>query len=343
MTFARDLASFADSASQNLTFRNKIINGDFGIWQRGTSFTNPTSSSTTYTTDRWILGFANANPTSASITQQSFTPGNPITGYEPTFFARSTITTVGSTTTYRPFTQRIEDVRTFAGQTVTLSFWAKADSARTLTTNFQQVFGTGGSSSVGGSGQSHTLSTSWNRYTHSFGVTSISGKTIGTSSYLEIIFQQAAASGSVLDIWGVQVEAGPAATPFEIRPIGTEFALCQRYYEKSFPYATAPQNGANSTSFATSNGLLGYVSGNSMQVGFLKFTVQKRVAPIMTAYGNSSGQTKYRDSVTSSTDLWSVSALTFTGISETGVLMQQNVVNNVVVPIQGHWVADAEL
>jgi hypothetical protein len=253
MTFARDLASFADSATQNLTFRNKIINGGFDIWQRGTSFTNPTSSSTTYTTDRWILGFANANPTSASITQQSFTPGNPITGYEPTFFARSTITTVGSTTTYRPFTQRIEDVRTFAGQTVTLSFWAKADSARTLTTNFQQVFGTGGSSSVGGSGQSHTLSTSWNRYTHSFGVTSISGKTIGTNSYLEIIFQQAAASGSVLDIWGVQVEAGPAATPFEIRPIGTEFALCQRYYTRFTGNANA--RFSNATPYTTTNAI----------------------------------------------------------------------------------------
>jgi hypothetical protein len=63
----------------------------------------------------------------------------------------------------------------------------------------------------------------------------------------------------------------------------------------------------------------------------------------MTAYGNSSGQTKYRDSITSSTDLWSVSALQFYAISESGVTLYQNVVNNVVVPVQGHWVADAEL
>jgi ABC-type glycerol-3-phosphate transport system permease component len=32
------------------------------------------------------------------------------------------------------------------------------------------------------------------------------------------------------DITGVQLEKGPVATPFEIRPYATELALCQRYY-----------------------------------------------------------------------------------------------------------------
>lgn len=67
--------------------KNKIINGDFGVWQRGTSFTNPASSANIYTADRWVLDFANANPTSASITQQTFTPGAaPVAGYEGRFF-----------------------------------------------------------------------------------------------------------------------------------------------------------------------------------------------------------------------------------------------------------------
>ena len=35
------------------------------------------------------------------------------------------------------------------------------------------------------------------------------------------------AGGAVV---GAQLEPGPVATPFEHRPIGTELALCQRYY-----------------------------------------------------------------------------------------------------------------
>ena len=36
----------------------------------------------------------------------------------------------------------------------------------------------------------------------------------------------------MLRVTGVQLEPGPVATPFENRPIGTELALCQRYYQK---------------------------------------------------------------------------------------------------------------
>ncbi len=39
------------------------------------------------------------------------------------------------------------------------------------------------------------------------------------------------ATGSLIKFTGVQLEPGPVATPFEHRPIGTELALCQRYYQ----------------------------------------------------------------------------------------------------------------
>jgi len=212
---------------------NAVINGAFDIWQRGTTFTNPGSGSGVFSADRWNLEFADANPTSYSITRQTFTPGTaPVAGYEGQFYARSTITTVGSTTVYRPFTNRIEDVRTFAGQTATLSFWAKADSSRTLLANYKQNFGTGGSASSTTLAATFTLTTSWVRYTTTISVPSISGKTIGTSNSLQINLQQAAASGSVLDIWGVQLEAGSVATPFKCNApsVQAELAACQRYY-----------------------------------------------------------------------------------------------------------------
>jgi hypothetical protein len=42
----------------------------------------------------------------------------------------------------------------------------------------------------------------------------------------------------------VQLEPGPVATPFERRPIGTELALCQRYYCEQMAHAQAPAVGS---------------------------------------------------------------------------------------------------
>jgi hypothetical protein len=210
--------------------KNAIINGAFNVWQRGTSFTSPTSN-TTYTADRWLTGYSVA-PTTYSVSQQAFTAGTaPVAGYEGTYFYRGTITTAGSNTAWE-HKQRIEDVRTFAGQTVTLSFWAKADSSRTGRVFFLQNFGSGGSGSVYSTAYNISLTTSWTRFTQTVSIASVSGKTIGTGSYLEATIEQPSANGSVIDIWGVQVETGSVATAFQTATgtIQGELAACCRYY-----------------------------------------------------------------------------------------------------------------
>jgi hypothetical protein len=205
---------------------NAIINGAFDIWQRGTS-----SSSTLYCADRWFLGH-DVNPTTFTQSRQTFTPGAaPVAGYEGQYFYRYAITTVGSGSNAY-INQAIEDVRTFAGQTVTVSFWAKADSARTIQTAFNQNFGSGGSTTVGTSGVNHSVTTSWTRFTATYTLPSISGKTVGTSSYLQFYFTVGSlASGLQLDIWGVQLESGSTATPFKRNApsIGAEEIACYRY------------------------------------------------------------------------------------------------------------------
>jgi hypothetical protein len=210
-------------------FRNKIINGGFDIWQRGTS----AFTTAGYTADRWVI--QNASGQTISVTQQAFTPGNAISGQEPTNFLRISLSGTPSGTYW--LTQKVEDVRTFAGQIVTLSFWAKAGSATTaLLPALEQNFGSGGSSVVTTTGSAISLTTSWQRFTQTFSVPSISGKTIGTNSFLEVrpFLGSTAITGNNIDIWGVQLEAGSTATPFEQRFIGTELSLCQRYYQTSF-------------------------------------------------------------------------------------------------------------
>jgi hypothetical protein len=214
--------------------KNKIINGDFGIWQRGTSVTNATN---TYTADRWKV-ITNGSPTTMTTSRETFTPGTaPVSGYESSYFFRNLITTVG-TLGDCDTQQFIEDVRTFAGQTATISFWAKADAARTLTLYIGQNFGSGGSGTVtvNPSGTTFSLTTSWQRFTATYSIPSISGKTVGTSSYLFPVFRQAVAAGSTLDLWGVQFEAGSTATAFATTSGGSiqgELSMCQRYFYRT--------------------------------------------------------------------------------------------------------------
>ena len=223
-----------------LAGKNKIINGDFGIWQRGASFSNP--SSLAYTADRWAIYYDGSGAT-RTISQQAFTTGAaPVSGYESSFFYRYAVSVAGSGNTANLLRQYIENVRNFAGQTATVSFWAKASANITVpSVGTTQNFGTGGSPSAGvdtGFATNIAVTTSWQRFSFTANIPSISGKTLGTNNdtSLELrFFLPAGSSTFTFDIWGVQVEAGSVATPFTTAS-GTlqgELALAQRYYEVS--------------------------------------------------------------------------------------------------------------
>jgi hypothetical protein len=213
--------------------KSKIINGAFNVWQRGTSFTL-TNGVASYTADRFMVQ-CNFSSGSSTATQQTFTPGTaPVAGYESQFFLRITNSAGGTNTELQ---QRVEDVRTYAGQTVTISFWAKASSAVTMANTIIQNFGSGGSGSVSTTGTSQTLTTSWARYSTTITVPSVSGKTIGTSSYLQVYpmyYSSGTIASNVIDVWGVQLEAGSVATAFQTATgtIQGELAACQRYYQR---------------------------------------------------------------------------------------------------------------
>jgi hypothetical protein len=201
--------------------KNAIINGDFRIWQRGTSF-----AAGVYCADRFI----NDSDGTCTATQQTFTPGTaPVAGYEGLYYLQQARTATG---TYQIVAQRVEDVRTFAGQTVTLSFWAKADSTVTNVPNISQNFGTGGSAQVTTTAGSVTLTTSWARYTYTVTLGSVSGKTIGSGSNIEVRpIRIVDGAAHTIQVWGVQLEAGSVSTAFQTAT-GTlqgELAACQRY------------------------------------------------------------------------------------------------------------------
>jgi hypothetical protein len=264
--------------------KNKFINGDFSINQR--TFTS-NAVNQAYGFDRWRNEFSGGTCTQ---TPQTFTAGTaPVAGYEFTNYLQIITASQSAAGDYAMLTQRIENVRTFANQTVTMSFWAKAASGTPkISFEFQQNFGSGGSpsSQVNTYAGQATLSTSWARYTITATCPSISGLTVGTTantSYLGINFWLSAGStfntrsGSIgiqnatFNIAGIQLEYGSTATPFQLAGGGdpqSELAMCQRYYHRFT---------GGSTSDALINSGLGFSTTVAMFIFHLGTTM--RIAP----------------------------------------------------------------
>lgn len=94
----------------------------------------------------------------------------------------------------------------------------------------------------------------------------------------------------------LQLEIGSVATPFEQRPFGLELMLCQRYYEKSFPYATTP---AQNLGVDAASGAFCFMAPNAgagnERSHDCAFRVRKRATPTMTGFNPSAANAQVRD------------------------------------------------
>jgi hypothetical protein len=286
--------------------KNKIINGDFGINQR--AFTSTTVNET-FGFDRFRVGLSGGTVTYSA---QTFTPGAaPVSGYEATNFARLVSASQSSASNYAALLTKIEDVRTFAGQTVTLSFWAKASTGTpNIGASLAQGFGSGGSSQVTTlpTVSVQAITSSWARYSFTIANPSISGKTIGTGSNVEVQmwtsvgttvsgagFPAVGLQNVTIDIWGVQLEAGSVATAFQTATgtIQGELAACQRYY-----YLHASGNNVNI-------GAGGYYNANLFAAS-VSFPVSMRIAPSLVYVTGTGYYQIYANNTTDALDVLSV-------------------------------------
>jgi hypothetical protein len=241
---AADAAAGRTALGLNSDPENRIINGSFDFWQRGTSFTG-----LGYGADRWLNNF---NGGTVTQSRQAFTLGDTLGSNSPTFFLRQSVSGQSLASHVAKIQHRIEGVRSYAGQTITVLGWARRSSgAGNMAVEAAQVFGTGGSPSlpVTGIGQPVTLTGSWAPFAVTVAVTSIAGRALGTdgNDYLEINFWTSAGSdwnarsGSLglqtigVDLWGIHVKLGvhtTAAVEMYRQPeLGPELARCERYYE----------------------------------------------------------------------------------------------------------------
>lgn len=287
---ARDLANVGSVASTGLQFRNKIINGAmtvdqrFGGAPRAVSGTlQPTSLTDLYISDRFRFTGFGTFPASQYATLQNVADA-------PAGFTNSGRVTVNQALSVNSSAvrglwvyQAIEGFNFIDcwNQPITLSFWVKTSNPGT----YSLTFGTNG----GGYATSYVVqaANTWERkvitITHSTSLGTVDSTNgfalgvnfglagdstwIGTGTanqwvsgnvpYLHGCKNLFDTNGATWQITGVQLEKGTQATPFEHRPIGTELALCQRYYWMLTPTTgnTTPFNmswWANKARFAVS-------------------------------------------------------------------------------------------
>jgi hypothetical protein len=205
-------------------YRNAIINGGFDVWQRST-FNYLYNSPIILTADRWYMSTASSYGNSM-VSRETLAVGS-ISGYDAPWYLGS----LNYNNAPNIFSQRIEDVRTFAGQTVTLSFWVNNNGGGTTTisSSLTQSFGSGGSTAVTTNFASTTSASVWTRRSVTLTLPSISGKTVGANSYLQLTLNTN--NHYFVGFAGIQLELGSVATPFERRPLGVEQFLCDRYYQ----------------------------------------------------------------------------------------------------------------
>ncbi len=298
-------------------FRNWVINGNFDIAQRGTSFTNPADG--VYTVDRIRMIYSKSSglwPSNLIHSQQALTPGEIENSF---YFYRISTDGAGSSFddgSYYGFMIPLEHATRYLcgnGKKVTISFYARSSIAnKKLGFYIHQEYGTGGSPTGMESltGNNETLTSSWVKYTYTFTTNTLSGKTFGTNNDDKInllFFQQWGVNGcSVLggvdaetfvgagniDIAQVALYAGDVAYPFEPVPFDVELQRCMRYYEKSYDHSVLP--GTN-----TPNGLIetGSLGGNC-NIGdyimpHINFKVSKRTIPTINLYQQTGGSSGY--------------------------------------------------
>jgi hypothetical protein len=251
------------SAGTGLMFRNRIINGDMRIAQRGTSLTGQMGTNT-YLIDRWVI---EAYIITGQYTYNQISLLATDTPYQCGFKYAANIIITTALTNYVVLTpsQRIENINisdlnwgTTFGSPVTVSLWIKTNAAAgstvpvSIRANYSSTLFVypynatiiasgvwqfvsftvppppGSSTPIPFDNSSNFFLYIGNGYQ---GTPAIAGTWTTTSQFGSSTQTNIYSAVNVYFSWtGVQLEKGTIATPFEVRPYGVELQLCQRYY-----------------------------------------------------------------------------------------------------------------
>ena len=309
--------TFNDGSTQNTrapsAFKNRIINGDMRIDQRNAGAAVSWAANTNgYTLDRWKLtqngtvastvqrstvvpagqGFTNSLLTTITAAETAVSTGNKTAGYYYMLEGYNVSDFGWGTASAQPITisfwVRSSVVGTYSFSVMNTSFARSYNSSYTISaanTWEKKIFTVPGDTGATAMDTTHGIALS---LVFDFGFSpmyesSTANAWQGSSSYaLAGCTKLSSTVGATFYLTGVQLEAGSTATEFERRPIGTELALCQRYYDKSYSMNVAPGT-------ATANGMLNAISEDWSGAwysggGSIRFTTEMRISPNFSYY-----------------------------------------------------------
>jgi hypothetical protein len=346
------------SVPNTFGFKNRIINGDMTIAQRGVGPTTCGHQTTTYALDRFGIYKDNTSAT-VTMTQSSTAPAG---------FSKSLLVTV--TTGSAPTSgQELQLRQSIEGYNVADFCWGTAD-AVDVTLSFRVRSSLTGTFAVGvqSNGSATTYVTTYtinSANTWETKTVTIPKITTGTwnsdnGATFNLIWDLGGGSNynttantwtsgnyytvagttklvsttnATLYLTGVQLEKGTQATSFDFRSIGQELALCQRYYQKTYNLDVAP--GTN-----TDLGLPTITVGtyNAAEYCTVQLKVSMRAAPSVSYY-TQTGTLGSIDVFTTSANATS-SSVTLANIGSNSFRIQISRAGDTLANF--HWTASSE-
>jgi hypothetical protein len=310
MAIQTALDSISNSSGSPFGFKNRIINGAMVIDQRNAGASYTITGDQQYGSVDRFMARIYGGPGRFSMQQVTDAPADFLKSLKVTVTTTDTSGTYGYSVEQRIEGLNITDFNfgTASAATYTMSFWVKASIAGTYTCGNRTTSGT--SSCV----NTYTINSAntWEKKTIVFpantgfttgtdnGVglicdfgfgpqTSKSTSTLGEWQSGNYLFNSGqvdlmATSGATFYITGVQLEKGSTATSFDYRPYGTELALCQRYFEKSYQQGTSIGSSGTGNTGQTLYIGTGNIVGSGDKLPNTTFMVTKRTAPTVNTW-----------------------------------------------------------
>ena len=359
MSKANDIADWGQFPPAR---KNAIINGNFNVWQRGTTF--PASTNGLFLADRMQglrtgVGFLGIDKT----TDHPLISGGNC--FEVTV---DTIDASLATTDSYGFQTKIEgyDYQRLHQNECTLSFWVKSSVAGTYYISLTNEGGPPSHSYV--SDYTINATNTWEKKAITFTPGTVGTFNMTNGEGLRVrwsVGEGASNQTATLNAWqagnfragtsganfmgtlnnsfritDVQLEVGSEATDFEQRHFADELILCQRYFQKSYEYSVAPAEGADAKWWS------GYVVGVAQIRHTTTYVVEMAKDPTLTFYRPPSGAVAGRWSYWNAAIVDSTGTVLVSSSDHKALTLELAVSGRTLgqaFGVLGGWAADAEL